>query len=471
MLEIVYVAGETSGDRHGAALHRQLIASMPPEAGGLTAKGLGGSLMQSAGIDLIADSSHWGAIGVVESLKGVPLYVGAMLRLQRELLRRKPDALILIDFGYFNVRLARWAKANKIGPIIYYMPPGSWKRPAPGMIRRRTKEFAALCDLIITPFQWSQEHLASAGAPAHWVGHPLRDIAAPTLSEAEFNDEYGIDPSRAIISLLPGSRKPEIDHNLPMMLHAASLISRRVPGAQFLLAAAPNLRVNEVERMLSLIRRERDHLQGSHGGFNIIESAGGKLREMASQAMNATVPGQSLVTSEGFLLGGKHNGEAGAGDAAPWRQVRAADSNHAPTLALVRNLTYDCLARADLAITCSGTATLEAAILERPMIIVYRGSIWMEMEYQLRKNSLDIRFIGLPNIIAESRIVPELIQRDATPEAVSELAIDMLLEPERLMRAKKLLQDSIANQIGEPGVIQRAARLIWDCIEANQAAA
>ncbi len=427
--------------------------------------------MRAAGIDLIADSSHWGAIGVVESLKGIPIYVNAMLRLQRDLLRRPPDALILIDFGYFNVRLARWAKANKIGPVIYYMPPGSWKRPASGVVRQSAKEFAALCDLIITPFEWSQTYLAAAGANVHWVGHPLRDIAVPTLSEADFNTEYGIDPARSIIALLPGSRKTEIEHNLPMMLHAASLISRRVPGAQFLLAAAPNLRVNEVEHILSLIRREQDQAQGAHAGFNIIESAGGKLREMASHAINATVPGQSLVTSEGFLLAGKQNGEGATDDAAPWRQVRSNEAPHAPTLALVRNLTYDCLARADLAIICSGTATLEAAILERPMVIVYRGSGWMELEYQLRKNSLDIRFIGLPNIIAESQIVPELIQRDASPEAVSTIAIDMLLEPERLMRTKKLLHDSIASQIGEPGVIKRAAQLVWDCIEAKQSAA
>ncbi len=86
--------------------------------------------------------------------------------------------------------------------------------------------------------------------------------------------------------------------------------------------------------------------------------------------------------------------------------MRATDSHHAPTLALVRNLTYDCLARADLAIICSGTATLEAAILERPMMIVYRGSVLDGMEYHLRKNSLDIRFIGLPNIIAESQSCP-----------------------------------------------------------------
>ena len=113
MREIVYVAGETSGDRHGAALHRALVESIPSDAGGLQAKALGGKLMRAAGIDLIADSSHWGAIGVVESLKGAPIYVNAMLRLQRDLLRHPPSALILIDFGYFNVRLARWGQGQK----------------------------------------------------------------------------------------------------------------------------------------------------------------------------------------------------------------------------------------------------------------------------------------------------------------------------------------------------------------------
>ena len=466
MREIVYVAGETSGDRHAAALHSRMLEALPPGEGELRAWGYGGKLMRDAGIELLADSSHWGAIGVVEALVGVPIYTSAMLKLRRALLRNPPDALILIDFGYFNVLLARWAKAHGIGPIIYYMPPGSWKRARPVRPSKRSLELVRLCDLIITPFRWNEEHLAAAGANVKWVGHPLRDIAAPSYSEEEFNTEYGIEPSRAIVALLPGSRKPEISHNLPMMLHAASLISHRVPGTQFLLAAAPNLRADEIERMLSLMREEQNNTTGVQTRFNIIESAGGKLRDLASHALSATAPSHSLITNEGFLLNSKAK-DATSSDSAPWRQVPASDASQAPTLALVKNLTYDCLARADLAIICSGTATLEAAILERPMIIVYRGSVLMEVEYHLRKNRLNIEFIGLPNIVAGHQVAPELLQHDANSEAVSELAVDMLLEPERLMRSKKLLDEFIKVEVGEPGVIRRAAALIWECIEGN----
>jgi lipid-A-disaccharide synthase len=456
MQEIAYVAGEASGDRHAGALHSALIAtsagSVPPAAWGI-----GGRAMRSAGIDLIVDSSRWGAIGVVESLRGVSEYVAAFAHLKAELLRRRPRALVLVDFGYFNVRLARWARRTGIGPIIYYLPPGSWKRRTGG---KSVRELAGLCDLIITPFSWSDANLRAAGANSHWLGHPLLDIVRPTMDPVKFDSEFGVDPSRPVIALLPGSRTAEVENILPTLLRASAIISRRVPGTQFLLAAAPNLDRSLIEKMLQDVQ---DAEESRASRFRFIIHASGKLKQMATSAIEAAQPGRQMVTSEGIVL---NETKRVAGDSAePWQTVQPEAHAHSATLAIVENLTYDCLSRSDLVITASGTATLEAAILNRPMIIVYRGSKLMELEYHLRKKRLGIEFIGLPNIIAGRKVVPELIQNDASPQAVADQALGFLIEPERLMTVKQVLAESIRPALGDPGAIERAARLIWSVID------
>jgi lipid-A-disaccharide synthase len=134
-------------------------------------------------------------------------------------------------------------------------------------------------------------------------------------------------------------------------------------------------------------------------------------------------------------------------------------------LVLVEGLTYDTMARADLVIAASGTATLEAAILHKPMIIVYRGSKLMEVEWRLRRRALALDYIGLPNILAGKLVCPELIQEEATPKAIADLAVEMLLQPERLLHMKEKLASLVAEHLGEPGAVRRAARLILERLD------
>ena len=136
---------------------------------------------------------------------------------------------------------------------------------------------------------------------------------------------------------------------------------------------------------------------------------------------------------------------------------------HAP-LVIVEDMTYDVLARSDLVITKSGTSTLEAAILQKPMIIVYRVPPLMSLEARLRGRSLQITHIGMPNLLAGERVLPELLQNDANPDAIAELAVEMLLQPERLLRLKERLGDLVRTNLGEPGGVRRAAELLYDLI-------
>jgi lipid-A-disaccharide synthase len=113
-------------------------------------------------------------------------------------------------------------------------------------------------------------------------------------------------------------------------------------------------------------------------------------------------------------------------------------------------------------ITKSGTSTLEAMILGKPMIIVYRGSPAMAVEWRMRKRRLNIQYVGMPNILAEEMLFPELLQDDATPEAIARLALDMLLQPERILALKERLADVSRATLGEPGAIRRAAELLYE---------
>jgi lipid A disaccharide synthetase len=138
-----------------------------------------------------------------------------------------------------------------------------------------------------------------------------------------------------------------------------------------------------------------------------------------------------------------------------------------PPIVLAKGLTYEVMAHSDVLLTCSGTATLEAALFETPMVILYRGSKLMEIEYYMRGLHKTIPHIGLPNVLADSRIVPELIQKDATPEAIAEHALKMLNDPETRHRVKTDLR-ALRNTLGKTGASERAARLILEIAAGSQ---
>ncbi len=138
-------------------------------------------------------------------------------------------------------------------------------------------------------------------------------------------------------------------------------------------------------------------------------------------------------------------------------QIEHADEDYFPPIRVLEGRTYDCMAASDLLITASGTATLEAAILGVPMVIIYRGTPVMRFEYQLRKSILE-DFIGMPNIVADRGVCPELINEDVTPEKLASIAMSILADDDRLNRMKNDLRE-VALRLGQPGALNRAARL------------
>lgn len=131
-----------------------------------------------------------------------------------------------------------------------------------------------------------------------------------------------------------------------------------------------------------------------------------------------------------------------------------------PPIRVVEGRTYDCMAHSDLLISKSGTATLEAAILGTPMVIIYSGSAIMRFEFLFRKSVLE-EYIGLPNIIADRGVCPELINEQVTPEAVSDIALSLLRDQESLDKMKNALHE-VRRTLGETNAVQRTASLLLE---------
>ena len=376
---IAICVGEASGDLNGAHLALELKKLQ----GDLEIWGAGGARMREAGVDVAVDMAGGGTIGIAETLKTIPAMAEKYLRLRGELLRRRPDLFVPIDFGAFNVRLAQTARKNGI-PVVYYFPPSSWRKRL-----KNANKLLACGGKVVTPFPWSAELLTNAGVDARFVGHPLLDIVRPSVGRDEFLSELGLSNDLPTIGFLPGSRKHEVDEHLPCLIECAPIISEKLGGAQFVVGAA-----------------------------------------WGADAIRARIKAASA---------GKAN---------------------FPKIEVVERRTYDCMAASDLLITASGTATLEAAILGVPMVIIYRGSAIMRLEFIMRKHILE-DFIGMPNIVADRSICPELICDAVTPQNVSQAALGILQDSDRMAQMKSDLAD-VRAKLGGPGAIQRAARTILE---------
>lgn len=441
MPNVAIISGEMSGDLVGGALARELLKLRPD----LQLWGIGSRHMAAAGVEILYDSGQWSAIGIIETLKMLPkLRFSAFPGMIKEAAQRKPDAIVLIDFGAFNVRLANKLRPLAI-PILYYFPPGSWKKKGPVH-----SNLVQLTDRIATPFPWSEERLRSAGANATFVGHPLLELVKPTLTRVEFAERFGMDPGHPIIGLLPGSRGFEVQYNTPAMLAGAQKIYAEMPDAQFVFGLASPEARNRVQQILS--EKKLAESERSSRPVQSVENLAGKGIHALEQKLGLGKRGASLVTPEGVLVPAetlnKRSSDGG--------KDRSDRSSSLPPIVLTEGLTYDVMAHSDALMICSGTATLEAALLGTPMSIIYCGSKIMEFEAKLRKARPE--HFGLPNIIAERRIVPELVQQEASPEALAEATLGFIRDPAKRGEVKAALLD-VRNTLGEPGASERTARM------------
>lgn len=242
-LRVMIVAGEASGEAVGAALAQELHRRADA-----VVYGIGGPRMQRAGVRLLYDSSTWSCLGVSESLLRVPRMVSVYRQLGRHLDTHPPQVVVPIDFGAFNVPLARRARQAGVA-VLYFMPPRSWDRDP-----KRRHSVALAATKIATPFPWSATLLRRQGAEAEFVGHPLLDFCRRRKGRRQACATLGLDWKRPVIGLLPGSRLQEMRYVLPLCLDGAVELSTRRSDLQFVLGPAPNI---PPEVVLRQVRRRR----------------------------------------------------------------------------------------------------------------------------------------------------------------------------------------------------------------------
>jgi lipid-A-disaccharide synthase len=237
---IMIVAGEASGDLHGATLCRALRSLAP----GRRLVGMGGERMAAAGVERAADVTAAAVIGGTEALGPLATLYRAWRRLTAVLHgQSRPAVVVVIDFPEFNLRLARVARRAGI-PVVYFIPPQVWAwRPwRIRAIRRRVSRVLAVLPFEVALYE-------SAGVPVAFVGHPVLDAVAEAPSREEARRKLAVPPDAIVLGLLPGSRAQEIAHTLPVQRAAANRIVERRPGARLVLALAPSVDRALVERL------------------------------------------------------------------------------------------------------------------------------------------------------------------------------------------------------------------------------
>ena len=223
--------GEPSGDLYGAELVRHLRRKLPL----LSVFGIGGDRLLAQEASLTAHVRDMAVVGLVEVLRHLGRLRAVFRRLIVEIEREPPDVAVLIDYAGFNLRLARVLRRRRI-PVVYYVSPQVW-----AWRRGRVRTIRECVSRMLVLFPFEEALYRQAGVPVTFVGHPLVDLVQPPTDRGGIRQDLGLDPSRPLVAVLPGSRPQEVAHNLPPLAEAVSRLSRRRPDLQFVLAAAAGL--------------------------------------------------------------------------------------------------------------------------------------------------------------------------------------------------------------------------------------
>src|SRR5437660_2775226 len=240
VLRLMIVAGEPSGDAHAAALVRPLREAAPDLQ--LDCFGATGPLMRAAGVESIVRSDDLAIFGIVEVARVFPSFLRAFNELKRAADERKPDAVVLVDWPEFNLRLAKALRRRGLR-VIYYISPQVWAWRS-----YRLRQIRRDVDLLLSILPFEAEWFAKRGmTQVEYVGHPLAGEVHARYGREEFCGLHDLDPGRPIVALLPGSRHKELVRILPPMLDAAALIAQKRPEMQFVLVVAPSRSPDEAK--------------------------------------------------------------------------------------------------------------------------------------------------------------------------------------------------------------------------------
>jgi lipid-A-disaccharide synthase len=409
-------AGEASGEHYGALLIEALKRRLAESGHTGTFFGMGGERMVAAGLDRIVRSEDVAVMGITEVVRHLPRIYAESRKLKQAIRGRRPDAAILIDFPDIHFKLAR--DLHQLGiPVIFFVSPQLW-----AWKKHRIKLVQEYVDRMLVIFPFEEPFYRERGVHAEFVGHPLADLPLPTITRADFALANSLDPEATWIGLLPGSRPKEIRVNLPEMLNAAKMLSARSVTAH---------------------------------DFSHATNAQKQIRALAPAP-----PYQFLIPLAPTLN--------------PTQRAEVHSIVHAFAANLPICLVDDARAvlhHARASVVASGTATVEAALIGNPFVVVYRVS---PLTYAIAKRIVTVPHVAMANLIAGKRVVPELIQKAFTASKIVEHLEPLLpdgIPRESMMKELRsvgdLLRSRQAAGAGEnSGAIERVAAITLELIQA-----
>ena len=373
MGRIMVVCGETSGDIQAARVVRE-IKKMKSN---LEFTAMGSEALKDEGAEILIDPLDVSSIGFIESLKNLKEHLAHIRLLKKHMRENRPDILFLVDYSGFNMLMARVGKKMGI-PVVNYFPPTAWIWG-----EWRAKWMARYDAVIAATLPMEREVYKRAGAEVEIVGHPLLDIVETEKSAKEIYNEFQISKNHKVITLMPGSRKSEIDRLAPVLFEVAEKLQKDNKNYQFILPLAPGI--------------EKDYIADMASKYNLI-------------------------------------------------------------LKIVRDSSYDIMKISDFLLTASGTATLEALIMETPMIVLYETG-WST--YKIGKKIMKTDYIAMPNIIAGTEVVPEFIQDEIDVKNIYDKT-KFFLNKDYLLTDKKKKLKIIKDKLGEKGAVKKTAELVLE---------
>lgn len=278
MRDVLFVAGEASGDLHGAGV-ASAIRALDPARG---MHGLGGAHMAAAGVRLMERTDEDAVMGFVEVLRHIPRHYALLNRLTDELKAGKVGVVIPIDYPGFNMKLAKRARQAGV-PVLYYITPQVW---AWGAGRLSKLAGTVTKAAVILPFE--EPLLRSHGIDATFVGHPLLDRAVSLPSKAEARARLGLASDRPLLALFPGSRAQEIDRLLDGFVATGIEMQRRNPALQVVMAAAPTVRFSRTGIPFPVVDAE---------SFTVLRAADAALCKSGTTTLEAAVADCPLVVA------------------------------------------------------------------------------------------------------------------------------------------------------------------------------
>lgn len=366
------IAGEASGDLHAS----NLMQAIKEQDDNAEFRFFGGDLMQQVGGTLVKHYRELAFMGFIPVLLNLRTILRNLEVCKKDILKFSPDVVILVDYPGFNLKIAKYLNLNTSIPVTYYISPKIW-----AWKEYRIKSFKKYVDQMLSILPFEVDFYKKHNYPVNYVGNPTVDAIVNRKDSnqtfQEFIEKNKLE-DKPIIAILAGSRKQEIEDNLPSMLKAIEMFKSH----QIVIAGAPGIEESLYD-------------------------------EFIPQKNASLIFGQ----------------------------------------------TYNILAQANAALVTSGTATLEAALLNVPQVVCYKTPV-PKLSYWAFKNILHTPYISLVNLIANKEVVKELFAKFFSVESIHDETEKLLFDSryrQKMLDEYQLIQDIL----GKENASEKAAKLIY----------